>query len=144
MNILAEERKLLEDETKANKKIISEVVKKYKEYKELVKARKENYDGMDKEEGKDSADTMYTLLRSDLLQLDIDRKTLVNIMIDMAYKTGKISVVFLWAMFGVDILDNLLKNKDYIIEYPKLVEEEGDFTYDGYNFKMVQKQLRGV
>ena len=50
MNILAEERKLLEDETKVNKKIISEVVKKYKEYKELVKARKENYDGMDKEE----------------------------------------------------------------------------------------------
>ena len=144
MNILAEERKLLEDETKVNKKIISEVVKKYKEYKELVKARKENYDGMDKEEGKDSADTMYTLLRSDLLQLDIDRKTLVNIMIDMAYKTGKISVVFLWAMFGVDILDNLLRNKDYIIEYPKLVEEEGDFTYDGYNFKMAQKQLRRV
>ena len=99
MNILAEERKLLEDETKVNKKIISEVVKKYKEYKELVKARKENYDGMDKEEGKDSADTMYTLLRSDLLQLDIDRKTLVNIMIDMAYKTGKISVVFLWEVF---------------------------------------------
>ena len=35
-----------------------------------------------------------------------------------------------------------LCNKDE--EYPKLVEEEGDFTYDGYNFKMVQKQLRRV
>ena len=119
---------------KVNKEVVI-----YEEPKENVV---QEVDETSKEDGQDNTNIMYETLRNELKSIIPNTKELTNIMIDMAYRTKKISVIYLWNMFGVEILDNMLINSNYKIKYPVLNEEEKEFEYEGYGFKMEEKNIR--
>ena len=72
-------------------------------------------------------------------QICPSRKALCNIILDLCY-TRKNTKRFAWNMCGEDIINNLLEKNDYIISYPTL-DDDGDISYGGYNFKIESKRI---
>ena len=65
---------------------------------------------------------------------------LCNILIDICYSTER-SKQFVWDMCGEVMLNNLLQKNNMTIHYPKLVCSDGDFTYCGEQFSMIEEVL---
>ena len=65
---------------------------------------------------------------------------LCDIVLDICYTKEK-SKQFAWDICGTVILKNLLNKNHNIINYPKMVSEDGDFEYCGKLFKMYKKEL---
>ena len=142
MDISEDKKEELNEIVKYEKTVRNKINKCYEEYKTLVKQKRNTVDETSKEDGQDNTNIMYETLRNELKSIIPNTKELTNIMIDMAYRTKKISVIYLWNMFGVEILDNMLINSNYKIKYPVLNEEEKEFEYEGYGFKMEEKNIR--
>ncbi|WP_460641734.1 RNA dependent RNA polymerase [Lacrimispora brassicae] len=70
-----------------------------------------------------------------------DQKELCDIIIDMCYSNPK-SKKFAWDMCGGTIIENLLKNNSFIINYPVRVDEHGEFEFSGEEFVMCKKRYR--
>lgn len=68
---------------------------------------------------------------------------LCDIVLDICYKAEK-TKQFAWDICGNVILDNLLRNKNGVIHFPKLAnEDEGEFEYCGEHFVMCEKLIGG-
>lgn len=65
---------------------------------------------------------------------------LCDIVLDICYQTEK-SKQFAWHICGRVILQNLLKKNKNKIQYPFCVESEGEITYFGKQFNMVNKEI---
>ena len=65
---------------------------------------------------------------------------LCDIVIDICYRAEK-TKQFAWDICGNVILNNLLRNKNGIIHFPKLVEQDGEFEYCGEKFVMYEKKI---
>lgn len=68
-----------------------------------------------------------------------NEEELCDIILDLCYTTEG-SKQFAWDMCGNVILNNLLKNNNYIIHYPKVVDS-GEFSYCGRQFNMAKKKV---
>lgn len=80
-----------------------------------------------------------------LNSISSDEEELCNIVIDMCYKDVKTSKHFAWSMCGNKIIGNLLDKNGGYVEYPIMVDsddEECDFIYKGYKFKMFRKDVK--
>ncbi|SHO53683.1 hypothetical protein [Anaerocolumna xylanovorans] len=68
-----------------------------------------------------------------------DDNVLTNIVLDICYSSKK-SKQFAWDICGRTIIENLLKQNDYMIWYPK-ESDEGDIEFNGKKFIMKNKKL---
>ena len=77
-----------------------------------------------------------------------NEKVLCNIVLDVCYGTSKYkngkdkdatkkNMTFAWAVCGDVIVGNLRDRANGLYEYPRHVEADGDFTYQGEHFVMV-------
>lgn len=65
---------------------------------------------------------------------------LCNIVLDMCYETEN-SKQFSWDVCWKVILKNLLAKNNGVIEYPMLVDQDGDFEFCGKQFTMMKKNV---
>lgn len=114
----------------------------YDDYlKYIVKMRttfdKCKFDAGEKEFAQNEA--LSTLIQK-LNDVCSNQKELCNMVIDVCYKDIKKSKHFSWLICGDQIIQNLLDKNDRKLQYPIMVEdEEYDFMYKGYKFKLHSK-----
>jgi len=70
----------------------------------------------------------------------LNEEELCNIIIDICYKTNK-SKQFAWDICGEQIIKNLLKKNNYIINYP-VANNDGEIEFGGNKFSLETKQVR--
>jgi hypothetical protein len=68
-------------------------------------------------------------------------RELCDILLDMCYSTDK-SKQFVWDVCGETIIETLLEKNDFIINYPVMVESDGEFEFAGESFIMQKKKQR--
>lgn len=85
-------------------------------------------------------ENMLSNLKDKLLGICSNEEELCNILIDICYKDIKNSKHFVWSVCGEQIIRNLLSKNNNTVTYPVMVENEDyDFEYKGYKFKMFSK-----
>ena len=84
--------------------------------------------------------TLIEYFRSECYKVCSNAEELANIVLDICY-TREASKQFCWDVCGDVILDTVLKKNGNIIQYPECVEDEGEFTYFGRNFRMRTKTI---
>ena len=85
-------------------------------------------------------ENMLNNLKDKLLGICSNEEELCNILIDICYKDVKNSKHFVWSVCGEQIIRNLLSKNNNTVTYPVMVENEDyDFEYKGYKFKMFSK-----
>lgn len=70
---------------------------------------------------------------------DIDMLT--NILIDVCYTSNK-NKSFVWDIVGEQIFNNVLKNNNYIINYP-VKDDDGDIEFCGNKFSLYTQRIGG-
>lgn len=87
-------------------------------------------------------EAMFQELKNQLLGICSNEEELCNIVVDICYKNSKNSKHFAWAMCGEQIIRNLLDKNNHTLSYPIMTEDEDyDFEYKGYKFKMHTKGI---
>ena len=135
---------MTQNEFKATSKQKKAIVDLYEEYKKITGNQKSTITReLSKDESKKENKEMFEILRCQMREIIPCEADLTNVLIEMSYKSTKISKFFVWGMFGETILNNLLKNSgSNVIKYPTR-DEEGDIAYNGDRFKLVSKVLEG-
>ena len=119
---------------------ISKIKSKNKEYLSMVKNKKSTKRMEDKENDFASFDNDLIVLKDELISICPDEDVLCYLLLYLSYDKSVISKSFTWLICGEKIIDNLLKNNNCTIHYPKK-DDKGDFRYGGNIFKMVEKKL---
>lgn len=84
---------------------------------------------------------MITLFQKECYQICSNEDVLCDIALDMCYQSEG-SKQFVWDVCGPTILRRLLVRNDGMIQYPALVENNGDFQFCGRHFKMENKVIQ--
>lgn len=123
-----------------SKKDYSEILKIKAEYDDLVKAYQESCkkERIEKDEAALNRSLMLMKFKAKCEEKCSDEKELCDILIDMCYSTTK-SKQFVWDICGDVIVDNLLKQNGYVINYPEKVEYNEEFEFGGELFVMKSK-----
>lgn len=119
-------------------------IKKVKtEYDDSVKFYQQlaNKQRLDKEDVSINRNLMILKFKSQCEAICSNSKELCDIVLDVCYSTSN-SKQFAWDICGDIIIENLLEKKDYVINYPLLVDGVGDFEFGGEQFIMCLKKLR--
>ena len=97
----------------------------------------------DSEEKTERRNEALNQVKDELHKISNNEEQLCNMIIDLCYAEIKTSKHFAWSMCGNQIVHNLLVKNGGYVEYPIMVEddEEYDFTYKGYKFKMYRKEI---
>lgn len=118
------------------------VSKIYQEYKRKIK----HYEGVvDLQRSNAEQDfAEYSILinhfRKQCFEVCPSEEELCNIVLDLCYQTEH-SKQFAWDVCGNTIIQNLLKQNNNTIHFPKMVSDNGEFDYCGRKFVMVEKVL---
>ena len=113
-----------------------------KEYDESVKQYQQlaNKQRLDKDEVTVSKSIMLLAFQAGCEEICPHELALCDIIVDLCYSsTG--SRQFAWDMCGEIMIRNLLRKHDHLINYPLLVDTDGDFEFGGCRFIMQQKKL---
>lgn len=78
--------------------------------------------------------------KSECFKVCPNGEELANIVLDICY-TKESSKQFAWDVCGSIFVETILRNNDNVVQYPECIEDEGDFTYFGRNFKMKTKTI---
>ena len=125
----------------ATKSEIKKIIELYKDFVAMNRNQRIKVDYNNKEELLQSNDDRYSEMKLKLMDIISDDNLLLNTMLELSYKSKKISKTFVWSLMGNKIIENLLIRSDYTIEYP-MQAKDGDILYSGMNFKMVKKNLK--
>lgn len=68
-------------------------------------------------------------------------EVLANIVVDLCYTSNK-NKTFAWDVAGEQIFNNVLKNNDYIMQYP-VKDENGDIEFNGKRFSLYTQKMGG-
>ena len=130
--------KNLEEYSKKEYKLIKELYTEYrskiKQYMQTIKNSKVN-----KDEEKSQRNIFKENFKNRAYEICNNKYKLCNIVLDLCYKNNS-NKQFAWDICGDVILEVLLKKHDYKISYP-IYDENGDFSFGGYNFIMKEKKL---
>ncbi len=121
----------------------SKILKIKNEYDDSVKYYQKlaNKQRLDKDEVSVNRNMMLLKFRSKCEEICSNAKELCDIVLDICYSSEK-SKQFAWDICGDIIIENLLENNNYIINYPVLVDSNGEFEFGGEQFVMYKKQLK--
>lgn len=116
----------------------------YKEYNnEIEKLRINSWNKkVNKDDIFDSQLSLKLFFQGECEKICPNEEELCDIVLDICYSRER-SKQFAWEICGSMILNNLLKYNNYKIHYPQMVEDNGDFTYCGMQFKMCEKEIGG-
>ena len=132
-----------DEEGFATKTEVRKIVELYKDFSAMNRNQRIKVDYTNKEELIKSNDDRYTEMKLKLLDMIPNDDILLNTMINLSYKSKKISKSFVWSLMGDKIIENLLEKSSYTIKYPTQ-DVNGDISYSGMKFKMVSKNLKEV
>lgn len=113
----------------------------YEEYNKTIRSYTiyAQYERVDKYDSSAELSSMYEQFREDCYKVCSNRFALCNIVLDLCY-TRNSTKRFAWMMCGDEIIHNLLQRNGNIISFP-VMADDGDFTYCGNRFKVVEKRL---
>lgn len=113
------------------------------DYEESVKHYQHlaNKQRLDREEVNINRDIMLLKYKSKCYEVCSNAKELCDIILDLSYSSTK-SKQFAWDICGDVIIENLLEKNSYIVNYPVLVNDGGDFEFAGEQFIMYQKTIK--
>lgn len=121
------------------------VARIYTEYKQetatYLRSIKDN-EKVDKDEKKLKRKMFVDNFRDKAQMACNDLKMLANIVIELCYKTES-SKQFAWDIAGEQIIDNLLKRNEYMINVPVL-DESGDIEWKGKMYRMDKMNTKQV
>ncbi len=117
-------------------KIKSEYDASVKYYQQLANSQR-----LDKDEVSLNRNLMLLKFKAACEQICSNKKELCDIVIDLCYPSSK-SKQFAWDICGEVIVENLLAQNNHTINYPTLVETNGEFEFGGEQFIMCQKKFR--
>lgn len=120
---------------------IKKIIELYKDFVAMNRNQRIKVDYNNKEELLQSNDDRYNEIKMQLIGIESNEDLLLNTMLELSYKSKKISKTFVWSLMGDKIIENLLIKSDYTIEYPTK-SEDGNILYSGMKFKMVKKNLK--
>lgn len=125
-----------------SKATYNKVYEIYKEYNRQVEKYQKNSrtEKIEKYEMMLKHKMFVDFFKSECDRVCTNEDELCDIVLDICYTKEK-SKQFAWDICGTVILKNLLNKNRNIINYPKLVSEDGDFEYCGKLFKMYKKEL---
>ncbi|MCI8339778.1 MAG: hypothetical protein HFH62_14065 [Lachnospiraceae bacterium] len=125
-----------------SKKDYQDIAKIKSEYDHAVKNFQQlaGRQRLDKEEVSMSRNMMLMHFQSRCQEICPNSSELCDILIDLCYSSSK-SKQFVWDICGDAIIRNLLEKKSGAINYPLLVESQGEFEFGGEEFIMKQKKL---
>lgn len=112
-------------------------------YKEYLADCKRVVSIDNKEDSITSRDNKFEVYLNKLQAIISNEIELTNILIDMAYNSKLIARNFVWKMSGNQIIKNMLKNNDYLINYP-IKDDKGDIIYSGDKFTMKELKIEVV
>lgn len=134
---------LLKSESGYSKANYSKIVPLYDEYVKTVKSMNSKF-LLNRATGSEKTlirESLMEDLKNKLLSICPNEEELCNIVVDICYKKSNNSKHFAWAMCGNQIIKNLLSKNGNKLSYPIMTEDEDfDFTYKGYKFKMITKE----
>jgi hypothetical protein len=118
------------------------IKKLYIEYNEKLKSQSQLYNTqkVDKEERKTLNRMFREQFKIKAYELCSDSEELCNIVIDLCYKSNN-SKQFAWDVCGDIIINNLLKNNNYIVLYP-ILDSTGDIEFSGEKFSMINMEVK--
>ena len=114
----------------------------YDEYLKIIKSTNDmfllkNPSGSEKTKVRE---TQFQNLKIKMLKICPNEEELCNILLDICYEKSDRSKHLVWAICGRQLIINLLNRNGWEVSYPILSnEEDGDFVYKGYNFKIFTK-----
>lgn len=135
-SILKSDTSYMHDTYKAIKKTYLEYIDKVQKFQQIIK--KERVKDEDVSEQRKSFVDVFI---EECNKICPNEKQLANIVIDLCYTTNR-SKQFAWDISGDVFIENLLSNNNYKIQYPE-VDDNGDITFNGFNFTMKSKQIGG-
>ena len=132
---------MLESDFKATQKQKKELVDLYEEYKKRTKDKRNIAEQENKEDKTKSNNEMFDIDRMRAREIIPNEIDLTNTLIEMSYKSTKISRAFTWALVGDVILNNLLSKNNNTINYP-VKDNEGDIVFNGNRFRLETKIIK--
>lgn len=132
---------ILKSGIKYSKNDYQKIAKLKAEYDDSVKYYQQlaNKQRLDKDEVNINRNMMLSHFKASCFEICPNAKELCDIILDICYSSSK-SKQFVWDICGESIIDNLLRKNGYIINYPVLVESDGEFEFGGEQFIMCQKK----
>ena len=113
-------------------KLYYSYIRRVQDYMQLAKSQR-----LEKDEVSLCRETMKQSVQMECFKICNNDEQLCNIVLDLCYKTNN-SKQFAWDVCGELIIQRLLQNNKYIINYP-IISEDGDIDYCGQKFKMESK-----
>ena len=136
---------LLKTSLEYNEKMLEEARFVYKKYLNDVKNLNASLltSRADSEERVVRRNETFEQVKHGLHKITNNEEQLCNLVVDLCYSEFKTSKHFAWTMSGKQIIRNLLEENGGYVEYPVMVQDEGeyDFVYKGYKFKMFRKRV---
>jgi hypothetical protein len=118
----------------------NEIKEIYNEYKSDVRQFMITSKHMKPEEKREKRSMFVKRYKNKLYKVCGNKYVLSNILIDMCYSNNN-SKQFVWDICGKTIIENLLEKNNNIINYPIIVDDNEDFTWNGDKYKMIQKEF---
>ncbi|MCI1958991.1 MAG: hypothetical protein LKJ25_05130 [Clostridia bacterium] len=100
-----------------------------------------NKQRLDKDEISVNRNMMLIKFKSKCEEVCPNDKELCDIVLDICYMSNK-SKQFAWDICGETIIKNMLEKNNYMINYPILVQSDGEFEFGGEQFIMCKKQIK--
>ena len=119
---------------------ITKIKQKNKEFITMCRNKNKLKVVGDKEGEYSSYNDELSALRDELISICPNDDVLCYLLLYLSYEKTSISKKFAWMVSGYKILENLLKNNNYTIHYPKR-DDDGEFVYGGNVFKMIEKKI---
>ena len=137
--------KLKSKDVQYSTQMYNKVKKLREEYGEQIKAiivDTSKTKGVDTE----SANQQFATTNEEFVGLTIevcgDIKTACNVLVDLCYSDNK-SKDLLWECCGEQLIKNMIDNGYTTLHYPEKVENDGEFTFKGFNFEMKEVDTNG-
>ena len=132
---------ILKSGVEYSKNDYQKIAKLKAEYDDSVKYYQQlaNKQRLDKDEVAVNRNMMLMKFKSKCEEICPNEKELCDIIVDLCYSSSK-SKQFAWDICGEVIIDNLLDKNDHMINYPVLVNSDGDFEFGGEQFIMCHKK----
>ena len=115
-------------------KLYQDYTEKTQQYSQNIKSKR-----IDNEENKIHRQILKDTFKKKAYELCSNAEELCNIVISICYKNNN-SKQFAWDICGDIIINNLLKNNNYIVSYP-ILNKFGDIEFGGNKFSMFTEDI---
>lgn len=136
------DKEILKAGVKYKASIKNKLLEVYKVYKNSVKQYMAANEELSKEEKKEKRGVLIDNFKRQVFQICSNEDIVCDILVDLLYSSNE-NKQFVWDICGETILKNLLKRNNNKLHYP-VQADNGDFQWNGYKFKMVEKEVFDV